>query len=163
MPFFVLLAPVVGYAVGESRPPWIAVRLAAVMLLTSQPWLFDLQERPLLRDGKGRDVLFTSRPSLYFRLAPGLEEAYRDVASRVEQSACTSVGVMLGGDSAEYPLWPLLYAPRQSMRIEWIVAGTPSARYVDPTFQPCAVICGGSCPQIGPRFGNYLYLSSPAI
>jgi hypothetical protein len=97
------------------------------------------------------------------QLAPGLEEPYRDVAGRVEQAACTSVGVMLGGDSAEYPLWPLLNAPRQPMRIEWIVAGRPAARHVDPTFQPCAAICGGSCPQIGPRFGDYLYLSSPAI
>jgi hypothetical protein len=80
-------------------------------------------------------------------LAERLEEPYQAIVGRVEEANCSSVGVMLSGDAAEYPLWPFLGEPRGSRRIEWIVAGTPSARYVDPSFEPCAVICDGSCPS----------------
>jgi hypothetical protein len=146
LPFFVLLAPVFGYVVGRFRSPWMAVALAVLMLLASREWLLNLHERPLLQDDRGRSVLTSPRSSLYFVLAERLEEPYRAVVERVVEASCSSVGVMLSGDAAEYPLWPLLGEPRGSRRIEWIVAGTPSARYVDPSFEPCAVICDSSCP-----------------
>ena len=56
-------------------------------------------------------------------------------------SQCRSIGVRISGSQAEYPLWPLLGAPDPDLWIEWIVTGTPSQRYRDPEFQPCAVIC----------------------
>jgi hypothetical protein len=77
----------------------------------------------------------------------GLEEPYRSVVEGIEVSGCSSVGIMLSGDAAEYPLWPLLGAPRGDLDVQWIVAGTPSDRYADPAFAPCAVICDGSCPD----------------
>jgi hypothetical protein len=46
----------------------------------------------------------------------------------------------------EYPLWSLLGAPRQDLKIEWLVAGTASARYSDAGFTPCAVVCE-KCPE----------------
>jgi hypothetical protein len=46
----------------------------------------------------------------------------------------------ISGAGAEYPYWLLLGAPRDDLRIEWIVAGTPSAQYSDPEL-PCAIIC----------------------
>jgi hypothetical protein len=48
---------------------------------------------------------------------------------------------MLGGDDPEYLWWVLLGAPWNSDRLEWIVSGTPTVRFVDPNFHPCAVIC----------------------
>jgi hypothetical protein len=75
-----------------------------------------------------------------------LEQPYREITAAVQEAACHSVGIMLSGDAAEYPLWPLLAAPGGGTRLEWIVAGTPSARYRDVTFQPCAVVCDSSCP-----------------
>jgi hypothetical protein len=45
----------------------------------------------------------------------------------------------------EYLLWAELGAPREDLRLEWFVSGTPSARYEASTFSPCAVICEG-CP-----------------
>jgi hypothetical protein len=146
LPFFVLLAPVFGYVVGRMRSPWMAVALGALMLFASRAWLLDLHERPLLPDPMGRSVLTSPRSSLYFILAPGLEEPYLAVVDQLREAACPAVGIMLSGDGAEYPWWPLLGEPRGRTRLEWIVAGTPSARYVDPDFQPCAVICDVSCP-----------------
>jgi hypothetical protein len=40
----------------------------------------------------------------------------------------------------------VLGTPRPDLRVEWIVAGTPSARFADPDFAPCAVVCDESCP-----------------
>jgi len=56
------------------------------------------------------------------------------------------VGILLEGNSVEYPLWVLLDAQEEGVHIEWIVAGTPSAQLEDPAFEPCAVICE-NCPQ----------------
>jgi hypothetical protein len=146
LPFFVLVAPAFGYAVTRMRTPWLAVILAVGLLFASRAWILELRERPLIPDEDGRSVLTWPRQSLYFVLAPGLEEPYRVVVNRVLESACTSVGIMFSGDGAEYPVWPLFGEPIGKTRLEWIVAGTPSARTADPDFEPCAVICDGSCP-----------------
>jgi hypothetical protein len=65
----------------------------------------------------------------------------KSVTGIILNSQCRDVGIAISGAGAEYPYWVLLGAPRHDLRIEWIVAGTPSAQYSDPYFQPCAVIC----------------------
>jgi hypothetical protein len=55
---------------------------------------------------------------------------------------------MLASGGAEYPMWALLDAPRPDLRIEWIVGGTPSERFADPAFTPCAIIRQG-CEEKG--------------
>jgi hypothetical protein len=146
LPFFVMAAPAVGYVVGRCRSSWLVAGLAVALALSSLSTLLRLQTRPLLEDRHGYSLLASPRSSLYFTTGHGLEAPYREVAERIEAAGCSSVGIMLSGDAAEYPLWPLLGAPRAALDIQWIVAGTPSARYTDPAFAPCAVVCDGSCP-----------------
>jgi hypothetical protein len=108
---------------------------------------------------------------MYFMTGHYMEVPYRTITESVQDAACSSVGIMLSGDGAEYPFWPLLGKPGSETRLEWIVAGTPSARYADPGFQPCAVICDGSCPDDWTEIrglpvklnlaGFRLFLSSP--
>ncbi|MGB8253333.1 MAG: hypothetical protein WCF08_08955 [Anaerolineaceae bacterium] len=50
---------------------------------------------------------------------------------------------MLNGDAGEYLFWKLFDVPQEQLRIEWIVAGTPSEKYEPRDFAPCAVICEG--------------------
>jgi hypothetical protein len=114
------------------------------MVIYAWPWLFRLDSRPLLPDRLGRSVLTTERGSLY--LPPALEFPYREFAGAIRAASCDSVGLMLRGDTAEYPLWAYLGAPRPDLTIEWIVAGTPSERYRRPDFEPCAIVCDSSCP-----------------
>jgi hypothetical protein len=147
LPFFVLIAAPIGYLAGRWRSSWIVAGLAVGMALTSNSWLLHLDQRPLLKDKKGYSVVTTPRESLYFMTGHFLEEPYRQIVGRIESASCSSVGIALGGDSAEYPYWPLLDAPRPDLDMQWIVAGTPSAKYVDSDFLPCAVICDYSCPQ----------------
>lgn len=140
---FVLLAPVVAWSMGRL-PQALLAALGVGLVIYAWPWLVRLDTRPLLPDRLGRSVLTTERGSLY--LPPALEFPYREFAASIRAASCNSVGVMLRGDMAEYPLWAYLGAPRSDLTIEWIVAGTPSERYRRPDFEPCAIVCDSSCP-----------------
>jgi hypothetical protein len=87
---------------------------------------------------------------MYFMTGHALEERYHQTVGRIEEASCSSVGIMLGRDSAEYPLWAFLDAPRPDLDAQWIVAGTASASYVDPNFVSCAVIVIPPALRSGP-------------
>ena len=140
---FVLLAPVVACSM-EKLPQALVAALGVGLVIYAWPWLFRLDSRPLLPNRLGRSVLTTERGSLY--LPPALEFPYREFAGAIRAASCDSIGLMLRGDTAEYPLWAYLGAPRADLTIEWIVAGTPSERYRRPDFEPCAIVCDSSCP-----------------
>ena len=120
--------------------------VALGLTLYAWPWLVGINQRPLLPDETGVSVLTEPRTNLYFVNAPGLEGPYQDASAAIETNSCETVGLMLGGDAAEYPLWVAMGKPGSKVKIDWIVAGVPSARYRDPTFSPCAVVCDASCP-----------------
>ena len=144
LPFFALLAPWVA-AIGSAsfRPRWLHLA-SGLLLLASIPWLIGIRTRPLLPawdDPKVDSMLTESRQNLLFASADYLKIPYTEMAALIRQESCTQVGVMLSGGGAEYPLWVLLGAPSQDLRIEWLVGGTPSERFADPDFTPCAIIC----------------------
>jgi hypothetical protein len=144
MPFFVLAAPVVAAALLPLMPRGLVAVVAVGLLAGARPWLLELEQRSILPDRDGRSLLTTDRDELY--LPEGMVYPFQEITAAIEKASCDSVGVMLGGDAAEYPLWPYLGAPRKDLTIEWIVAGTPSERYRRADFEPCAVVCDGSCP-----------------
>jgi hypothetical protein len=147
LPFFVLCAPLVAYVFSRLVPPvgvkWVALGLC----LACVPWLIHLDPRPLLSTpGTGESSILTKpRESLYFTLDPSAERPYAEMTSIINRAGCSSVGLMLSGGAAEYPLWPMLGAPRNDLTIEAIVAGTASDRYSRQGFEPCAIICDHSC------------------
>jgi hypothetical protein len=148
VPFFLLSAPLVGLGVARFRP-WLGLASGFLLVLAGLPWLLSLQSRPILPiPGQTipTSILDTSRQELYFANVGGLGSDQRTVVSLIQDAACTQVGLMLGGDDPEYLWWVELGgAPNQNWRLEWIVSGTPSDRFADPAFKPCAVICT-SCP-----------------
>jgi hypothetical protein len=146
LPFFVLFAPVAARAVSGWLPAWGARALGVVFLIACWPWLTGIDQRPLLPKARTSvSVLNTPRDQLY--AWPGSVGAMDEVSALIRAEGCSSVGILLSGGAAEYPFWVFLGAPRSDLRIEWIVSGTPSARFEDPHFRPCAVICDASCPQ----------------
>jgi hypothetical protein len=145
MPFFVLMAPLIAAVLDRLCRAWVLAAMAVGLLAYSWPWLARLEPRPLFPRKDGVSILDTDRMDLYFSAtSTETTELLRDT---IQGNACQVVGVMLGGDSPEYPLWAFLGAPRSGVRLEWIVAGTPSARYAPVDFQPCAVVCDQSCPS----------------
>ncbi|UCF60776.1 MAG: hypothetical protein JSV37_13615 [Anaerolineaceae bacterium] len=142
LPFFVLYAPIVGYSLDRFLKPSGVRTLAAILLFASWPWLMSIHSRPLITNSKSfvDSVLVTPREDLYFANGWHLREPYLEMAEVIKESGCSSIGILLPGNGAEYPLWALLGAPRNAPRIEWIDAGITS-KYTDPDFVPCAVIC----------------------
>ena len=147
IPFFLLAAPLVGAAADRWRP-WLGLSTGFLLLLAGLPWLLSLQSRPILPipgQTVSTSILNTPRLELYFSNVGGLGNDQKTVVERIQAAACTRVGLMLGGDDPEYLWWVLLHAPKTGLRLEWMVKGTPSDRFSDPSFQPCAVVCT-SCP-----------------
>jgi hypothetical protein len=169
LPFFVLIAPPVAWTVDRLKRPFLMALIGLAMLVYAWSWLVSLNPRPLLPNSDGLSVLTTPRDRLYLTIAPGLTPTYLQMAELINSSSCQSVGIMLGGDAAEYPFWAYLGEPQGGRRLEWLVSGTPSARYRDPAFRACAVICDSSCPDewttinglpLGLKSGSYrLFLS----
>jgi hypothetical protein len=148
LPFFVLFAPVAAVVLSTATPPFVGRTAALALFFVSIPWLVGIEERPLLRNLEGSlmpSVLYEPRGNLYIR--GGALQAFTQIADRTAAAGCRQVGIMLAGGGAEYPVWVFLGAPDESLRIEWIVSGTPSARFEDPSFVPCAVVCDDSCPS----------------
>jgi len=150
LPFFVLLAPVVGGAIARGLSARGGLVVGWTLLIGAVPWLVGTGPRPLLPlpgESRVESVLTGSRSRLLFANGPYLLEPYRAMTEEILRVGCGGVGLSLLGNEAEYPLWALLRAPRQDLRIEWIVAGSPSARLRDRNFAPCAVICEGCAEQ----------------
>lgn len=148
LPFFALAGALVGLVVAQSKNQRMVVIVGAVLLLGSVPWLIGNQARPLVsgvRNASVNSILVEPRQQLYFSNGPYLEIPYREMTALIRADQCNTVGLMLLGYSAEYPLWVLLGAPNRQLAVHWIVAGTPSEEYEPAEFAPCAVICE-NCP-----------------
>jgi hypothetical protein len=144
LPFFLIAAPAFGAVFGAIFPIWATTVVGLGLVASSFMWLVSINSRPLIPlPGKTEwpSVVIAPREQMYFASIPGAYEPMKNVANLILDADCTDVGMAISGSGAEYPYWVLLGAPRDDLRIEWIVAGTPSARYSDPDFQPCAVIC----------------------
>jgi hypothetical protein len=160
-PFFLLAAPAFGLF-SRNWQVWIKIAASVILVGSSLVVLFCLWQRPIV-PLEGRtipsSILDTARQDLYFVTSIRRSELM-PVVEQVQGSGCQEIGLMLGGDDPEYLWWIVLEAPWNTMRLEWMVSGTPSSRYTDPEFRPCAVICT-SCPlEWQAAFGNPLVLET---
>jgi hypothetical protein len=144
LPFFVLAAPLFGIVFGDKRIVGIGTLLGFILLIGSIPWVVSIDSRPIIpienRSTVG-SVATESWLDLLFANGDYLKEPSRDVVIKIEEAGCTDVGLMLAGNSVEYTFWTMLGAPRSRFQFEWIVEGTPSAKYSSARFDPCAIIC----------------------
>jgi hypothetical protein len=132
LPAFALAAPLVGLAWPER---WAASRktTGAILLLglTALPALFFNQgrelvplwrNRPLPLDRDRPSYLEASRDEKLFANQPQLMAPYRDAVELIARSQASQIGLLLGGDSWEYPLWRMLRdrSPNRPLRIEHV-------------------------------------------
>jgi hypothetical protein len=87
-------------------------------------------------------VVTTPRAAQRFRNHPGLRPAYEAAAGVVGDMGCRRVGLVLGWDGWEYPLWPLLRARLDpGLRIEHVLVQNTSRRFARPDpGAPCALV-----------------------
>jgi hypothetical protein len=103
LPIFVTLSPVAAIVIVRAWRSWQWRATGYIALLYALSLSALNVSRPLI--GKN-NVLTTPRVHQYFANRPGLRAPYVEVARRVEQMACSEIGI--GNAGAEYPLWILL-------------------------------------------------------
>jgi hypothetical protein len=148
LPFFVLVAPFIGAIFVEIRHGKWTSYLGIILILLSYPWLFQISSRPIIPNpdvSEAGSIFVESREDLYFPGGQVRHTSYKTITDRIKDHDCNSVGLILSGSSSEYLWWVLFDAPRESLQIEWIVSDSPTTKYEDPDFEPCAVICE-NCP-----------------
>ena len=144
LPLFVLAAAAAGYLMEHIAPGAWILTFGSIMILAALPWLFQVQSRPLIpREGDSYVGSVLTEPREVLMLANGqnLFGPYEEITRSIRESGCKVVGISLSGNAAEYPFWALLGAPTSGVEIQWIVAGTASAKYTQTDFAPCAIVC----------------------
>ena len=147
LPAFALVAPLVATTWpvrwSQSRK---AAALVLVLGLTSLPVLLLNQARELVPLWRDRPLpLLRDRPSYLTRTAaerlfvnqPQLLGPYREAVEVIARSNAAQIGLILGGDSWEYPVWRMLRdrAPGHPVRIEH-VGLPPDQRWPLGPFSP---------------------------
>jgi len=145
IPFFVLAGPLV--AVVFSSIPSVRIHQLLVLSLfgLSLPWLLENNTRPILGwkpwITRTDSVFVAGNEQLIFAMKSGEEDEYQAITSAIESSDCIQIGLMLDSHDYEYLFWYLLKAPESGIEIRSVTASSESARYLDPDYSPCAVIC----------------------
>lgn len=147
-PLFLLLAPVVGYALQEATRVGVAQAVAAVLLAASAPWVLLNGTRPLVpvttaKSGHRPSILATDRIDQYFSNvhARHLREPYRK-AAEVLGPGGGDVGLLLPEGAFEYPLWVLLKPDGAARRLGHVSVRNVSTAAARPGdhFEPAAIL-----------------------
>jgi len=134
-PLFVLAAPAVGRILGASSDHRPALLVCAVLVAASTPWLFGTSTRPVF----GPNSVFTvDRSYQYFSGRSQLRHSYAEAVDLVSSKRCANVGLVIGSDSWEYPLWPLLRRNGEAeARVEHVKCREPLTRQSDHRLVSC--------------------------
>lgn len=137
LPFFVLAAPLGGYVLVKAIPRWAAYCATVALLSCAMPYALNNESRPLL----GKDsILVASRENLYFRNRPQIEGDYRRGAGDIAAQSCRDIGLVIGMETWEYPLWALLGSQGAEMRIEHVRIENVSRTLALQVFRPCLIV-----------------------
>jgi hypothetical protein len=144
LPLFVLGAALIGRALGSIRPgrTGLAHAAMAALLIGALPGVVNNPSRPMIGNAS---VFIVPRDRQYFANLPWQFEPYSGAAQQAAAGGCASVGLILGPDDWEYPLWVLLHGISPAIRIEHVNVQNVSAKLAaaDPgyaAFRPCALI-----------------------
>lgn len=143
--FFVSWAPIAGWTLCRGLSPLWGRRILLLLLALSTPWLLFNNTRPLLgappsvtRVGS---VLASPAEDVLFAMYSGQQDEFKAVAVRMEESACSRLGLQIDSHDPEYLIWRSLGAPESGLRIEHISTYPELQRYLNGSFAPCAVLC----------------------
>ena len=154
MPFFIMAAPFVGVILGRLLRPWLRIIISGILIVGAIPILFLLDTRSILSTDETGTIFSLRRLDQYFAEAPNLDEPYILITEEIEAADCMRIGLMLSGDTPEYPLWVLSDAPNTDLSIDWIISENDvSGSYRIEGFEPCAVICEG-CGTVGALYNE---------
>ncbi len=156
LPLLMISAPAVGATLAHLKPKPLNGLLLVGLLGFSLPWVFFNSTRPIVAMRPGPEpwaipcklgctrtgsVFFRSREDLLFANWTEFQEPITTIAKTIESSGCQRVGLRLDSRDREYLYWWFLGAPNDQIQIKSISTYPDLEKYLDPYFEPCAVIC----------------------
>ncbi len=155
--FLIAWAPLFGLAVSRAGERRLAPVVVILLVIACLPWVFFNRSRPLIsmrtppeRFGLPCDwhfgctagsILIEPTQAIAFANWMELREPYLAAGQAIQASGCRQVGLRVDSHDPEYLLWWVLGAPQSGIRIENVYPLPELARFTDPAFKPCAVIC----------------------
>jgi hypothetical protein len=106
--------------------------LLILLVIYALPYLIQNQSRPLVGESS---IISTSRLDLYFVKQQRIRTAYNRAVDVIVDNCITDVGIDIGGDEWEYPIWTLFDDRGWEPRIEHVNVHNPSAT-LGPEVQP---------------------------
>jgi hypothetical protein len=154
LPMFVLWTPLIGAVTLRALGKKIGFSIACLLLLLAAPYVLWNSVRPLTAWTAGdvlrgrrvpslHDIWHVGRTAQYFSNRRDLLDSYVNAAGVVKSTDCTSVGLYMGENDYEYPLWVLLRAgDSRTLRIEHVDvdAAWGGTAYPLGQFQPDVII-----------------------
>jgi 4-amino-4-deoxy-L-arabinose transferase-like glycosyltransferase len=142
LPFFVLMSSFIGVVLGGIRQSKVAIAVMFVLLLTSLPWLLSNRYRPLVGSN---NIFIVPRIEQYFSNRPRLQKPYVDAVDFLNSKECTKIGLLMGSDPWEYPLWILLEKDKtRTFRIQHVnvknISGKLEQELPYKEFEPCGIM-----------------------
>ncbi|PYM54508.1 MAG: hypothetical protein DMD79_24480 [Candidatus Rokuibacteriota bacterium] len=138
LPLVVLWSAAIGTVMERNWSRGVTATVTVALLVLSSAWVMNSACHPLL----GRpNVWQLSRGDQYFSRVRLLRQPFLGVVALARQRQCERIGLVLGWDDVEYPLWALLGEGGSRPRIEHVNVDNPSARVGGGgSFSPCLVV-----------------------
>jgi hypothetical protein len=136
LPLLIAGTPLVGLALHRLGRQWPAFTIALLALALAVPVAIYNRSRPLV--GPNAYYNYDRLTQYYLTVGPDLMNVHQQMAQAATTIPCRNVGLRLGRDDWEYPLWLQFRACGVKCRFEHIGVDNPSARYYRmlPPFEP---------------------------
>ncbi len=107
LPLLVLGCPLTALVLQRVGGRWACAAAAGLLLAGALPLVLWAANRPMLGNSS---IFSTPRDELYLLTAgPQQSAAYRSLLKPLPQRRFEKLGLVLGGDNVEYPIWALLH------------------------------------------------------
>ena len=153
LPLFLIGAPAVGAMLEWLGNQWLAFGIAAILVVAALPWTFGNVSRPLappptaivahfLHGTPLPPTIFSfDRTLQYFTNTADLYPYFLNTALTIKAAGVRNVGLILGTDDMEYPLWALLKKVNGGVpRLEHIAVTNPSGKIPLRNFKPDLIV-----------------------
>jgi hypothetical protein len=142
LPLFVLGTPALAMICASYWKRSVTNVAVLVLLVAALPWTFSNNSRPLMHlsaeQGVQFPLLILDRDLLYFmNKGDAVYIRYSMIARDIQQKGATRIGLIMGEDSWEYPLWVFLKeAGVEDFRIEHVKVKNRSRLTRQEEFEP---------------------------
>jgi hypothetical protein len=141
--YLLLFSPFVALTLVRAAPYWVGAVLAGSLYAYALVCLRHNEARPIFHPR----FVSLPRESQYLDIqASHWNTPLRRIAEDIVASGCARVGLKLGFDAFEYPIWMMLRQRGFQGHIDHYYVEHVSARLASPTTPPCAIIARLSEP-----------------